>query len=284
LFAAVAAATLVLSGTAHAQDDPLVVITTPTTHAGAEVGVPLLITGSSLSPTPGTITATELTFDGGATWVTTERLRVLDGFRTDWRYAYTPDVAGDVMVAGRAVTSSGVGTTGAATTVHVGGTTVPQPVHCEIRCEFSTPYAAVVDDPDVLPVEVGVRTRFDRPGHVLGTSLLRGAYRGPISLRLWSDTGVLLAERPWDHPGRMAEIDFPTPVPVEPGRDYVISYYTPHGGYATSENYFTGTLTHAPFTAPHDGTRGAGVYRYGSGFPTDSWHDSTYWVQPEFRG
>lgn len=226
LFAAVAAATLVLSGTAHAQDDPLVVITSPTTHSGAEVGVPILITGSSLSPTPGTITATELTFDGGATWVTAERLRVLDGFRTDWRYVHTPDVAGDVTVAGRAVTAAGAGPTGAATTVHIGGATVPQQVHCEIRCEFITPYAAVVDDPDV----------------------------------------------------------FPTPVPVEPDRDYVISYYTPQGGYAMSENYFTGTLVQAPFTAPHDGTRGAGVYRYGGGFPTDSRHDSTYWVQPEFQG
>lgn len=286
LLVAVAAATFGLPGAAHAQDGPVVGISTPTTGAGVQVGVPVLVTGSTMSASPRAITATELSFDGGATWVTTELVRVLEGFRTDWRYLHTPATAGDVTIAGRAVTASGVGPTGAAVTVHVGGTTVPQPVDCRPRCEFTTPYAPAVDDPDVHPVEVGVVTRFDRPGHVLGASLLRGTYREPITLRMWSDAGVLLAERLWEHPGLMAEIDFPTPVPVEPDRDYVISYYTPRGGYATSEHYFTGTVVQAPFTAPHNGTHGAGVYHYGvgGGFPTDSWHDSTYWVQPEFRG
>ena len=77
----------------------------------------------------------------------------------------------------------------------------------------------------------------------------------------------------------MVQIDFATPVPVEPGRDYVISYYTPEGGYESSENFFTGTLVSAPFIAH----RGAGVYRYGGGFPTENWHDSAYGVVPEFR-
>ncbi|GAA1292981.1 DUF4082 domain-containing protein [Saccharothrix xinjiangensis] len=286
LLAAVAATTLLLTGPAHAQDEPSAAVFTPTTRAGVEVGVPLLVTGSSFSTTPEAVVATELTFDGGATWVTTERVRVLPGSRTDWRHTHTPRVAGDLTIAARAVTAAGAGATGPAVTVHVGGATVPQPLNCPVRCEFVSHHAPEVDDTDTSPVEVGVRVRFDRPGLVLGASLLRGAHRGPIALRMWSGDGGLLAEREWDHPGRMAEIDFPTPVPVEPGRDYVVSYYTPQGGYATSEHYFTGTVVRAPFTAPHDGTHGAGVYRYGvgGGFPIDSWHDSTYWVQPEFRG
>ncbi|MGW4111282.1 DUF4082 domain-containing protein [Actinosynnema sp. NPDC004786] len=285
LLTAVAAAALLLAVPAHAQDVPSATVTTPTTGAGVEVGVPLLITGSSFSATPEAVT-TELTFDGGATWVAAETVRVLAGWRADWRHTYTPPAAGDLAIAARAVTGTGAGAAGPAVTVHVGGTTTPQPVNCAVRCEFTSPYAPEVDDPDAQPVEVGVRVRLDRPGVILGASLLRGAYRGPITLRMWSDDGVLLAEREWDHPGRMAEIDFPAPVPVEAGRDYVVSYYTPQGGYASSENHFTGTVVHAPFTAPHDGTHGAGVYHYGTGggFPTDAWHDSTYWVQPEFRG
>ncbi|NUT46943.1 MAG: DUF4082 domain-containing protein [Saccharothrix sp.] len=286
LLVAVAAATLLLTVPARAQAEPSASVFTPTTGAGVEVGVPVLVTGRTFRTAPEAIGAAELTFDGGATWVTTELLRVLSGFRTDWRHTYTPEVAGDVTIAARAVTAEGPGATGPAVTVHVGGTTVPQPLDCSVRCEFASHYAPEVDDPDTAPVEVGVRVRVDRPGEVLGASLLRGAYRGPIALRMWSGTGVLLAERAWDHPGRMAEIDFPTPVPVEPGHDYVISYYTPQGGYATSEHYFTGTVVRAPFIAPHDGTNGAGVYHYGldGGFPTESWHDSTYWVLPEFRG
>ncbi|WP_157621545.1 DUF4082 domain-containing protein [Saccharothrix sp. NRRL B-16348] len=282
LLVAIAAATLVLSGTAHAQDDRRVIVGTPTARSAAEVGVPLLVTGLSVAPSTVAITATELTFDGGATWVTAEVLRDHDPARVDWRYVYTPDQPGDVGVAGRVVTASGVGPVGAPVVIHVGGVAVTQPVNCATRCELGTYYKDIVNDPDREPVEVGMRFRVDRPGQLLGASLGRGAYRGPITLRLWSDTGALLAEQPWDHPGLMAEIDFPTAVPAEPGRDYVISFYTPEGGYATSEDFFVGTLVRAPFIVP----RGAGVYHYGvgGGFPTDTWHDSTYWVLPEFRG
>ncbi|ROP35148.1 DUF4082 domain-containing protein [Saccharothrix texasensis] len=282
LLVATAAVTLVLSGTAHAQDDRRVVIGTPTTGAAAEVGVPVLVTGLSITPTTVAITATELTFDGGATWVTAEVLRDHDPSRVDWRYVYTPEQAGDVVVAGRVVTASGAGPTGVPAVIHVDGAAVAQPVDCATRCELGTYYKEAVDDPDQSPVEVGTRFRVDRPGQLLGASLGRGSYRGPITLRLWSETGVLLAETPWDHPGLMAQIDFPTPVPVEPGHDYVVSYYTPQGGYATSEDFFVGTLVRAPFIVPP----GAGVYHYGDGggFPTETWHDSTYWVLPEFRG
>lgn len=286
LLAAVAAATLALSGTAIAQvADPAVVFFSPSTQVGLEVGVPVLVTGATVTPDTASVAATELTFDGGATWVRATPVRVLGGLRVDWTYLWTPDAVADAVVAGRAVTAAGPGAVGEALVLHVGGETVPQPVDCAVRCEMYTPYAAEVQDHDTLPVEVGIRVRVDRPGLVLGASLGRGAYRGPILLRLWSD-GVLLAEQPWDHPGRMAEIDFATPVPVVPGQDYVVSYYTPQGGYLVAEDHLTGTVVDAPFTAPHDGVHGAGVYRYGAGggFPTDSYRDSHYFVQPEFRG
>ncbi|XVS60787.1 DUF4082 domain-containing protein [Actinosynnema sp. CA-299493] len=282
LFAAVAAATLVLSsGTAHAQDDIRLYINHPTPHSAAEVGVPFLITGVSTAPDTVPVTATELTFDGGVTWVTAEVLRDFYPSRVDWRYVYTPTAAGDVGVSGRVVTASATGPISAPIVIHVGGVAVTQPLDCATRCELGVYHKDEFDDPDREPVEVGTRVQVDRPGLMVGASLGRGAYRGPITLRMWSDTGVLLAERLWEHPGRMAEIDFPTPVPVEPGRDYVVSYYTPEGGYLTSEDFFIGTLVKAPFIV----SRGAGVYHYGAGggFPTESWHDSTYWVLPEFR-
>jgi Domain of unknown function (DUF4082) len=288
LLAVAAAMTLLLSGAQHAQAAELeVVLRSPTTGASAEVGVPILVAGATLSQTPSAIITTELTFDGGATWETTELQRVLSSFRTDWRYVYTPEVAGDVTIVGRAVTAAGPGPASAPVVVHVGGTAVTQPVNCSLKCQFVGPYGGEGDeDPDTQPVEVGLKVRFDRPGHVTGAALLRGRYRGPITVRLWSGEGELLHEQPWTHPGRMAQFDFTTPVVVEANRDYVVSYYTPEGGYAISEYTYLGTVTIAPFIAPHDGTHGAGVYHYGvgGGFPTDSWHDSDYWIVPEFRG
>ncbi|MEV8438674.1 DUF4082 domain-containing protein [Actinosynnema sp. NPDC051121] len=285
LSAVVAAVVLVLSGTSVAQAAaPVARIDTPTTQSGLAVGVPVLVTGITTYGDTTPLTGTELTFDDGATWIQPTPVQWY-GYWYFWTYLWTPTEAGTATIAVRPVTATGPGTVSGTSVVHVGGETVPQPLNCSIRCEMHTPYAYGVDDIDVLPVEVGVRFLVDRPGVILGASTLRGDYRGTLLVRLWSD-GVLLAEQTYDHPGRMVEADFATPVPVEPGREYVASFYSPQGGYTVSENFFTGTVVAAPFIMPHDGVRGAGVYHYGDGggFPTDTYHDSHYWVLPEFRG
>nr|AGS49370.1 hypothetical protein [uncultured bacterium esnapd4]QEO74956.1 hypothetical protein [uncultured bacterium] len=90
---------------------------------------------------------------------------------------------------------------------------------------------------------------------------------------------LLLAEQA--APGAVwgQRITFGTPVPVTPGREYVVSYYTPSGGYLSTENYFVGGLAHGPFHLPVN----AGVYRYGGGFPSDTWNAGNYWVEPVFQ-
>ncbi|QFZ20336.1 DUF4082 domain-containing protein [Saccharothrix syringae] len=289
LSAVVAAVVLVLSGTSVAQAaEPTASFFTPTTQAGVAVGVPVIVTGTTLLGNTAPVTGTELTFDGGATWVEPTPVELFPDFRIDWSYLWTPTEAGTTEIAARPVTTAGPGAVSAPIVVHVGGETVVQPVNCSVRCEMSMPFvteAGEHEDIDDQPVEVGVRVRVDRPGVMLGASTLRGNYRGTLVVRMWAD-GVLLAEQPYDHPGRMVQADFATPVPVEPGREYVVSFYSPQGGYMATEDYFTGTLVAAPFIAPHDGVHGAGVYHYGvgGGFPTDTYHDSSYSVLPEFRG
>ena len=96
---------------------------------------------------------------------------------------------------------------------------------------------------------------------------------------MWGPGGALLHEQivpPTTLIQAMVAID--PPVPVQPGADYVVSYYTPEGGYRVTEDFYIGTLFHAPYIVRAD----AGVYRYGEGggVPTDTWNHSNYTIYP----
>lgn len=272
LVAVVAALGLVLSGTAYAVDAPRSGISTPTTGASVAVGVPLLVTGIAYNGEAGGIISVELSVDGGTTWFEA-------GTTESWRYIYTPTAAGELTIVSRASTASTTGVWTSPITVYVGGAGTPPPIGC--RCYFLLPDAVVAKDSDLEAVELGMRMRFDRDGSVTGITLRRGTYSGPVTVRVWSGAGELLGEEV----GSGQEVMLSSPVPVTAGADYVVSYYTPAGGYASTERYFTGSVIRAPFSAPHDGVSGAGVYRYGvgGGFPTDTWRDSNYWIAPYFQ-
>ncbi|MEV6713646.1 DUF4082 domain-containing protein [Lentzea sp. NPDC051208] len=63
------------------------------------------------------------------------------------------------------------------------------------------------------------------------------------------------------------------------GTEYVVSYYTPAGGYKATENYFIGNLAQTLFKIPVN----AGVYSYSGGFPADTWFGGNYGIEPVFR-
>lgn len=241
----------------------------PTSGARAEVGEPLLITGTSVVGEGTSPDLVEITFDGGATWTPTDGL-------SWWRYVYTPTGAGDVTFSVRGSWNGHVGSPTPPTAVRVGSSGLPV-VHCP--CQVN-PIDLPVFDADRQAVELGLRLRVDRPGSLAGASLERGAYRGPVAVSVWGPGGVLLHRQ--DAPaatGYLQHVTFTTPVPVEAGVEYVVSYYTPEGGYVVTEDLFVGALVQSPFTLPRD----AGVYRYGGGFPTDSWNASSYAVHPVFH-
>lgn len=283
LLVALAAAAVLLpvlgTATAHAVDNPYSTIRTPTAGAGIEVDVPLLVTGGAFNGEAGGIVSVEISFDAGANW------DQVDGLET-WSYLYTPDTAGALTLVTRASTASVVGAATVPVSVSVGSAGSPPSRLCP--CIFwlpTLPDRPVIDDPDTEAVELGLRLRPDRDGHLTGMTVRRGTYTGALVGRLWSSGGTLLAERTSaSGSGLYQSIPFTTPVAVDAGETYVVSYYTPSGGYAATEYYFSGTVVDAPFAAPHDGSTGAGVYHYGvgGGFPTDSWHDSNYWVLPTF--
>jgi hypothetical protein len=262
-----------LTGTARAA--PATVVYTPTHGSTVAVGVPLLIAGMAVNGETGDITGVDISFDGGATWVPTEH------HSGSWLHRYTPAEPGPVTYHLRASSSRDVSDAYGPYEFFAGGSADPPALRCPY-CTLTLPWLPnrpERDDTDPAAVELGLRVRFDRDGYVAGGMLHRGTYAGPVTVHLWSGDGTLLAETTSAAETVVSYVRFPTRVPVVAGEEYVVSYYAPEGGYASTEDYFSAAMTIAPYVV----SQGAGVYSYGGGFPTQTWHDSNYWVHPKFE-
>ena len=153
----------------------------------------------------------------------------------------------------------------------------------------STPANPSVNDPS--PVELGVKFRSDVAGTITGVRFYKGTGNtGTHVGSLWSSTGTLLAQRTFANESASGwqEVTFASPVAIQPNTTYVVSYHTNTGNYAGDNNYFTNTgVDNSPLHALRNGVDGGnGVYLYGStsGFPSNSYLSSNYWVDVVFSG
>ncbi|MFG1660131.1 DUF4082 domain-containing protein [Micromonospora chersina] len=137
---------------------------------------------------------------------------------------------------------------------------------------------------DTRSVELGVKFVASTSGSVVGVRFYQGpGNTGPHTGSLWSASGTLLARVTFpDNAGvGWQTARFATPVTVTAGTTYVASYFAPEGHYAADGNFFVAPYTNGPLTAPAGSN---GVYQYAAttGFPTESYNSSNYWVEPLF--
>jgi hypothetical protein len=140
---------------------------------------------------------------------------------------------------------------------------------------------------DTASVELGVRFTSDVDGYVKGIRFYKGpGNTGTHRANLWSASGALLATANFADESATGwqQVLFATPVPVTAGTVYTASYLARRGRYAHDEGYFAAPYDRAPLHALPDASGGNGVYRYGtsSGFPTDSYQATNYWVDAVF--
>ncbi|RKH46766.1 DUF4082 domain-containing protein [Corallococcus sicarius] len=147
---------------------------------------------------------------------------------------------------------------------------------------------AVAAANDSSAVELGMRFRSDAPGQIKGVRFYKGAGNtGTHTGSLWSATGSLLATATFQ--GETAsgwqEVRFATPVNITADTNYVVSYHAPAGHYAATSNGFTSSLDVPPLHAAASAAgAGNGLYLYGaSGFPTDTFQATNYWVDVAFQ-
>jgi hypothetical protein len=147
---------------------------------------------------------------------------------------------------------------------------------------------AVASAPDNRAVELGVKFRVAGPGFISGVRFYKSAENVGMHLgTLWSSDGQRLARATFgsETASGWQQALFAAPIPVLPGTTYVASYHTDVGFYAANRDYFTTTgYERGPLRALADGEDGPnGVFRYGaSGFPSDGFFGSNYWVDAIF--
>jgi hypothetical protein len=154
----------------------------------------------------------------------------------------------------------------------------------------STATPAVAADSDTSAIELGVKFKADVNGQITGIRFYKGSGNtGTHTGTLWSSTKTKLATATFtsETGSGWQQVTFTTPVAITANTVYVASYHTNVGHYSEDDNYFSGKgVDSPPLHALQNGVSGPnGVYRYGSssGFPTNTYQSSNYWVDVVFK-
>ena len=136
-------------------------------------------------------------------------------------------------------------------------------------------------DPESNRVSLGVKFTTSRAGSVGGLQFYRDASNsGPHIGKLWTSRGKLLAKVtfPTTSGSGWVSAALTSPVKVKSGVTYVASYTAPAGHYAADEWALSPTKPRVKRAL----TATRGVYTYGTGVPSETYHDSNYYVDVLF--
>lgn len=145
---------------------------------------------------------------------------------------------------------------------------------------YIVPPVAYAVDPS--GIELGMKFTPSVNGKISAIRFYRG-YSNPMgyTATLWTNGGATVATvngAEGTIPG-WQEFQLATPASVTAGSTYVASYYTSNGNYsAYNRGFATAYRNNDALVAPI----AAGVYKAGSGFPTSSFDDSSYFVDVVF--
>ncbi|MFI5894011.1 N,N-dimethylformamidase beta subunit family domain-containing protein [Actinoplanes sp. NPDC051513] len=250
-------------------------ITAPAAGATVQSGSATTISGTATDTGGGVVGGVEVSTDNGATW------HPATG-RATWTYTWVPGTVGSTTIRVRATDDSG--NVGADTTraVTIGARSCP----CSIWSSGITPDTPA--DPDGSATEIGIRFRTDVAGTVSAIRFYKSSTNtGTHVGHLWTNSGTQLASVTFsgESASGWQQANLSTPVALAANTTYVVSYYAPSGHYAGDTSYFaTQGVDNAPLHALRDGQDGVnGIYRYGTGFPTESWLSANYYVDVVFN-
>jgi Domain of unknown function (DUF4082)/Bacterial Ig-like domain len=136
---------------------------------------------------------------------------------------------------------------------------------------------------DGSSVELGLKFTPQHDGYVTGVRFYKGTGNtGTHTGSLWTSGGTRLATGTFvgESTAGWQTLVFSTPVAVTHDTMYVVSYTAPSGHYAADGLAFSAAdFNSAPLVAPRSTQASPnGVFAYGSGFPTQSYNDTNYYV------
>jgi hypothetical protein len=247
---------------------PTATVTSPAPSSLVMSGRAITIAGTA-ADVGGTVAGVEVSTDSGQTWHPATGT-------ASWSYVWTPTGSGQRTIVARATDdSANIGNPSPGVTVSFGQ------CPCSIWGGSSTPASPSVNDSAAY--ELGVRFKSDANGFLTGIRFYKGTGNGGTHVgHLWTNTGTLLGSTTFtgETASGWQEAHFATPIAVTAGTVYVASYTDPQGHYAADRPFFaTAGVDSPPLHALAAGVSGPnGVYAGGSGFPTQSYQSSNYWV------
>lgn len=152
--------------------------------------------------------------------------------------------------------------------------------------DFATP--ATIDSGDPGSVEIGVKFTSELYGSVTGIRFYKAATNtGTHVGSLWTAGGKLLASATFtnENASGWQEVNFSTPVTINPNTTYVAAYLAPKGHYSiTSAAFASLGASNPPLHALANTLSSNGVYTYttSGAFPSSTFNASNYWVDAAF--
>ena len=136
------------------------------------------------------------------------------------------------------------------------------------------------DSGDTEPVTVGLKFTPTTNGYIKGLRYWRDASNtGTHTGTLYTATGQRMADLTFDGSGTgWQTATFASNVPVTAGTTYVAAYFAPNGHYSADLNYFANPVVNTPLASVDPGS----VYRYGDGFPNQTYANTNYYVDVLF--
>lgn len=139
---------------------------------------------------------------------------------------------------------------------------------------------------DASPVEVGTVFTPARDGKITAIRFYKGTGNtGTHTGSLWTRSGQRLANVTFTGESSTGwqTANLPSPVSVEAGTSYVVSYFAPRGHYASTPRFFSNPYDAGNDLSAPSGNNGLYVYGAGGGFPTFSWQSTNYFVDVVFE-
>jgi hypothetical protein len=250
---------------------PTITISSPPAGTTVARGTLVTLQGTATDGGGGLVASVEVSTDGGANW------HVATG-TTSWSYTFPAAGPDSLTVLVRGVDdSANIGQAPATRQFNLTGA----------HSLFGQTVPATPATADTGGIQLGVRVTPQTDGFISGIRFYKGTGNtGTHTATLWSNTGVSLATGTFT--GETASgwqtLTFSSRVPVTAGTTYVASYYAPSGHYAADAYAFSyKDFTAGPLTARRSVAAAPnGLFRYGGGFPDQSYQDGNYYVDVMF--
>ena len=240
---------------------PSAAIVSPATGTTVTPGTTVTIQGTATDAGGGRVGGVEVSLDGGTSW------HPASG-RESWRYTWTPSAAGQVTLMARAADDSA--NLGSATSADHPRRRQPQlPVQPLRRPRPGPGHQREPGDRGRRALPRRRRRLRHRPA-LLRRRVVDAACRPPVDrggTQLASATFVGDSLVGWH------TVALSPAVRVTKDTNYVASFLSNDGTYYADPGFFNAPFDAAPLHAPA-GTNG--VYKYGGGFPTDSFDATSY--------